>query len=229
MWKNGIFWSNDDGVDSYLELSDNGKAIIVKMRSRVLNPEFLSLRSQIITEVFKSVKDFCPHVTAVESVIDPQQVKQHPIKPLSNLTLFSVVNIASSVVHSKEDVKGEHRSLAISQLLQFEPYAGLGENSLQCIHSVKNIMKNEKIGNSFISHFANEIKADRIEMYLTILRHSCAPKFQSGYSKQELVETLNAWRNETKGTYSCLRDTLNKYSIFDGRNPLVRLIYNFSG
>ncbi len=44
---------------------------------------------------------------------------------------------------------------------------------------------------------------------------------QSVSPRQEVVQALETWRSETEGTYSCLRETLNKYSVFTGRNPLV--------
>ena len=221
VWKNGIFWGNEDGVDSHIEFSEDGKAFVLKMRSRVLKPEFIRVRSQIISKVRETVRDFCPNITSVESVIVPQQVKQQ--KPLPQLTLFSISDIASAVAHNKEDVRGEYQSRALSQLLQFEPYAGLDQNTILSIHSEK---KGEKIADAFITYFANQVTdSDRIRMYTTILSQdqlSGAQASQSDSHKQELVHTLETWRDKTEGTYSCLRETLNKYSIFTGRNPLVR-------
>ena len=223
VWKNGIFWCNDDGINSHIELSDNGNSFVLKMRSRALKPEFLSVRSQTISKVLETVRDFCPNITSVESVIDPQEVKQHPLKPSTQLTLFDISDIASAVAHSKEDVKGEQQSLTLTQLLQFEPYANLDQNTLQCIHSEKSEVKDDKISDCFISHFADQVTDSGL--YATILRRDQppgAPASLSGSPKQQLVHCMKTWRDKTEGTYSCLRETLNKYSIFTGRNPLVR-------
>ena len=227
VWKNGIFWCNDDGVNSHLELFNNGKAFMLKMRSRVLKPDFLFVQSQIIAKVIETVKDFCPNITTVESVIDPQKVIKLPLKPAASLTLCSIFNIALAVALNKDDVKGERGSLALSQLLQFEPYASLDQDTLQCILSEKNVKKNDKVSNPFIFHFANQVAdSERISMYLTILHNeqslSTRASTKSDSPKQELVHTLETWRDKTEGTYSCLRETLNKYSIFTGRNLLVR-------
>ena len=224
VWKNGIFWGNDDGVDSHIELSDDGKSLVLKMRSEILKPQFLSFRSQIIKIVLETVEDFCPNITSAESVIIPQQVKQHPLKPLPQLTLFSISDVASAVAHSKENVSGSCRSLALTKLLHFEPYASLDDNTLQCIHS--ETMRDENISDDFISYFVHQVSdPDRVRMYTTILSHGRLPDAQasqSDSSKLELIHTLETWRDKTEGTYSCLRETLNKYSIFTGRNPLVR-------
>ena len=227
VWKNGIFWCNADGVNSHLELSNNGKSFMLKMRSRVLKPDFLFVRSQIIAKVTETVKDFCPNITTVESVIDPQEVIKCPLKPAASLTLCSVSDIALAVALNKDDVKGERRSLALSQLLQFEPYASLDQDTLQCVCSEKNAKKNDKVSNPFIFHFANQVAdSEHISMYLTVLNNeqslSTRASAKSDSPKQELVHTLETWRDKTEGTYSCLRETLNKYSIFTGRNPLVR-------
>ena len=226
VWKNGIFWCSDDGVDSHLELTDSGKAFVLKMRSSMLTPEFLTVRFKIITEVCETVKKFCPNVTTVESVINPQEVIRHLQIPTRELILYSVSAIASAVVYNRKNVKSEFGSLSLSQLLQFEPFAGLDQDTLQCIHSDKNVMKNERVSNAFISHFASQVTAsNHSSMYRAILNQCLPPgaqTSQSNTSKQELVHTLETWKDKTEGTYSCLRVTLNKYSIFTGRNPLVR-------
>ncbi len=170
------------------------------------------------------MKDVCPNIVVVESLIDPQEVVSHPLKPSSELTLFSVTDLAVAVTSQKEAVKSVHRALSIKRLLQFEPYAGLDLNTLQFIHSDKNTMKDEQISNAFVSHFDSQISdSNSILMYRRILSKYQASNVnvQSVSPRQEVVQALETWRSETEGTYSCLRETLNKYSIFTGRNPLV--------
>ena len=226
VWKNGIFWCDNFGVTSHLELSDNGKYFVLKMSSRVLKPEFLMVRSKIITKTLETVRDFCPNVTTVESVIDPHELIDHPLKPAASLTVCTVTNIAIAVSNNLEDVKCEHQPLTMSQLLQFEPYSGLDQDTLQSIFSEKNAKKDIRISSGFIDYFATQIAdSEHIKLYAKILGHHRSPiarVSQSDSSKQELVHTLETWRDKTEGTYSCLRETLNKYSIFTGRNPLVR-------
>ena len=118
-------------------------------------------------------------------------------------------------------------------LLQFEPYAGLDQTTIQCIHSEKNAKRDEKISKGFISHFANQIANSVRDNPYQISRNSCifrrilshfqefSVNIESVSPRQEVVQALETWRSETEGTYSCLRETLNKYSVFIGRNPLV--------
>ena len=263
VWKNGIFWCNDDGINSHIELSESGKSFVLKIRSRVLKPEFLVIRSRIIAKVIETVKDFCPNITTVESVIDPQEVIIHPVKiiakvietvkdfcpnittvesvidpqeviihpvkPTASLALYSMSDIALAVALNKDDVKGEHGSLALSQLLLVEPYANLDRDTIQCVCSEKNAKKNDKISDPFVSYFVNQTADSKhfstvASVYMTILGHTPSARVStlSDSPKQELIHAFKMWRDKTEGTYSCLRETLNKYSIFTGRNPLVR-------
>ena len=228
IWKNGIFWCNDEGISSHLELTNNGKSFVLKMRSREFKPEFLAVRSEIIVKVLKTIEEFCPNITTVESVINPQEMIKHPVKPAASLTLFSISNVALAVALNKDDVQSEHQCLTLSQILQFEPYASLDQDILQCICGEINSWKDDRVSDRFINHFAIQVAdSEHISMYLAILCNDQSPctraSARSVSPKQELVHALETWRDTTDGTYSCLRVTLNKYSIFTGRNPLVRI------
>ena len=229
VWKSGICWCNDDGVTSHLELSDNGKSFILKMRSIDFQLTNLTHRSKIFSKIIKTIADFCPNVTVVKSVIDHRQVIQHPLPPSSSLTLFSIEHLAAAVIAKKEVVKSVHLALPIKHVLQFEPYAILDQDTLQCIHSDKNEFKDEKISNAFISHYADQVTDFDLNIAIfTTTRASDTSKSYSVSPRQELIRTLDTWRNETEGTYSCLRETLNKYSIFTGGNLLVSIKLNSS-
>ena len=228
VWRNGICWCNDDGITSLLELSDNGKAFILKIRSTQFQLDVLVHQSKIITKVVKTITDFCPNVTTVESVIDSKQIIQHPLPSSSKLTLLSIEDVAAAVVSKKEVVKSLYRAVPIKQLLQFDPYACLDQDTLQCILSEKNIMKEEKISNAFCFHFASQINEDNHHTFLAIFSSQTASSqtsFPIICPKQEVINALQSWRDKTKGTYSYLKVTLDRYSIFTGRNPLVRVCF----
>ena len=228
VWKSGICWCHDDEITAHLELHNN-KSITLKMRSEVLTPESLANRSKVVSKIVKTVKDICPNIVVVESLINPLEVVSHPLKPSSELTLFRVRHLAAAVISQKNAVRSViAHPLSLKRLLQFEPYAGLDLNTLQCIHSDKNAMKDDQVSNAFISHFASQISySNNILMYRQILSQSRASNvnIQSVSPRQEVVQVLETWRSETEGTYSCLRETLNKYSVFTGRNPLVSGIH----
>ena len=235
VWKSGICWCNDDGISAHLELAENGQSLVLKMRSDTVRPEGLIHRSRIMSKIRESVECFGRNVNVIETVIDPNQVVKHLLKSPSDLPLVNIKDIAAAVSSNRGTIKSTQQvAFAFKHLLQFEPYAGLDQITIQCIHSDKNAKKNEKISRDFISHFASQISDPDSEdqdqivrnsgMYRRILSHSIV-KIYSVSPRHEVIQALETWRSETEGTYSCLRETLNKYSVFTERNPLVSEIY----
>ena len=228
VWKNGICWIDENGVTSHLELSENGKSLILKVRCRILKAECLSTRSKIITKVLQTVSDFCPNIKTTESIIDPQQVIIHPLMPCSKLNLCSLFNTALAIATHKEEVMSEFQSLPLKHLLMFEPYASLDQDTLQCIHSENDVVKKEKISDTFISHFASQVICmENLKMYISLISpdhfsDAHPSSNHTSYPREKLIRALGRWRDETEGTYSFFRETLNDYSVFTGRNPLVR-------
>ncbi|XP_064387585.1 uncharacterized protein LOC135335877 isoform X2 [Halichondria panicea] len=230
IWKNGIYWCNDDGITAHFELAENGRSLALKIRSDTVRPEGLIHRSRILSTIRETVECFGRNVNVIESVIDPDEVVKHPLKNPSDLPLVNIKDIAAAVSSNRGTIKSTQQvAFAFKHLLQFDTYAGLDQTIIQCIHSDKNPKKNEKISRAFISYFSSQISdrdseeqdqvARNSRMYKKILGPSIV-KIQSVSPRQEVVQALETWRSETEGTYSCLREVLNKYSVFAGRNPL---------
>ena len=238
VWKSGICWCNDDGITAHLELAENGRSLVLKMRSGTVSPESLIHRSRIVSTIRETVECFGRNVNVIESVIDPDEVVKHPLKNPSDLPLVDIKDIATAVSSNKSAIKSTQQDgLTFEHLLHFEPYAGLDKTIIQCIHSNKNVKKDKKISGHFISHFAEivansenenpDLIARNSRMFRRILSQSQAlvVNIQPVTPRQEVVQALETWRSETEGSYSCLRETLNEYSIFSRRNPLVSGAY----
>ncbi|XP_064387634.1 uncharacterized protein LOC135335894 isoform X2 [Halichondria panicea] len=233
VWKNGIYWCDDDGITAHLELAENGRSLALKMRTDKVRPEGLIHRFRIMSTIRETVECFGHNVNVIETVIDPKLVVYHPLKNPSDLPLVNIKDIAAAVSSNKIMIKSTQQvGLAFEHLLQFEPYAGLDQTTIQCIHSDKNTKKDEKISGAFISHFAELVinsdneNPDQVARNSRMFRIILSPsqtsvvKIQSVSPRQEVIQALEMWRSETEGTYSCLRETLNRYSVFTGRNPL---------
>ncbi len=230
VWKSGICWCGDDGITTHLELAENGQSLALKMYTDTVRPEGLILRCRIVSKIRETVESFSQfeNLNVIESVIDPNYVAKNPLK---SPPLVNIKDIAAAVSSNKKLIRSTRQfALSFEHLLKFEPYAGLDPTIIQCIHSEKNVKKDIEISSGFISYFADQVadpdSEDRDQavrnsrMYRRILSHSNV-KVHSSSPKQEVVQALETWRDETEGTYSCLRETLNKYSVFSGRNPLV--------
>ena len=196
VWKRGVCWSNDE-VTSLVKLDIRLKAVTVQMRSRTLTPSCLQLRSQVINKVRDAAKEFCSAINTVESLIDPTDAIQYPMKPSSELSLYHLKHIAESVVRCKSGVQSLYKTIALDDLLRYEVYSDLGEDILQLICNGHE----EKVSDEVITALS---------------------RTSSKLPGMEVVI-----RGTSDGTYGSLRETLDQYSVFSGRSPLVSIVYTF--
>ena len=230
VWTNGILWANEEGVDTLVEFKDHSKTVIVAMRCRHDNvTKCLQLRSQVIQKVLAALREFCPKVVAAESFIDPSELSQYPLKGTSELTLFPLSAIAKSVVAGKSSVVSMSvKSPALESLLLFEPYADLGEPILQELFASDTANQEVKQGlfMDMSSRFLVRLP-NRRELILKLfpmdpLRLADQMSEAGVRSPEyEIVRVLLHWRDGCEGTYQCLREKLDQFSAFTGRNPLV--------
>ena len=197
VWKRGVCWCTNDGITSLVELDIRLKAVTVQMRSRTLTPACLQLRSQVINKVRDAAKEFCSAITTVESLIDPSDAIQYPMKPSSELSLYHLKHVAESVVQCKADILSTFKTVPMDHLLRYEVYSDLGEDILQ-----------------LICNGQEETVSDEV---ITALSRTS--------SKLTGLEVVI--RGTSDGTYQSLRETLDQYSVFSGRSPLVSIVYTF--
>ena len=230
VWTNGILWANEEGVDTLVEFKDNSKTVVVAMRCRQDNvTKCLQLRSQVFQKVLAALREFCPKVVAVESFIDPSELSQYPLKGTSELTLFPLSAVAKSVVAGKSSVVSMSvKSPSLESLLLFEPYADLGEPILRKLFDYQNpspkVTDNElsKMIPNFLIRVLN--RRDLILQLFPMDRfvlEECMSHTGVPGPNYELLQILTNWRDSCEGTYQCLREKLDQFSAFAGRNPLV--------
>ena len=224
VWKGGICWCDDNGITCLVELIEQAKALAVQIRSDELTPECLDLRRRITSKVLETANEFCPNVDTVEAIIEPSEVRTHPLKPISDLSLFKIETVAAAVVHNMPNVTSMTRPDAspLKSIVQFEPYLCLSMKAYDFLFHPQNPVLKEKVSNDFLSCFADRVQdPDSVSLFSRILAQAPPTQSSQASPSQELVHSLKVWRNETEGTYQCLRTTLDQYSIFGGRNPLV--------
>ena len=230
VWTNGILWANEEGVNTLVEFKDNSKTVVVAMRCRQDNvTKCLQLRSQVIQKVLAALREFCPKVVAAESFIDPSELSQYPLKGTSELTLFPLSAVAKSVVAGKSSVVSMSvKSLSLESLLLFEPYADLGDPILRKLFEYQDLSPKVTqsdlmdIGTQFLKRIENRryliLELFPMDRYLLA---ECMTNAGVRSPEYEIVRVLLHWRDGFEGTYQCLREKLDQFSAFAGRNPLV--------
>ena len=197
------------------------------------------LRSSLISKVLETKEELCPGISTTELLIDPSNLSSYPLPSSSELTLYRVADqVVKAVRECKPfilDTTGR-KKLKLEKALHFEPYHGI---QVRCIDRLfDNEVANQEVDDSFLHDLASNIHIKLMEYIsmqaaLRMFSISNARHFYS-YCQQFPTERYNpamrcfclflTWKKyDPNSTYQSLRTTLDKYSIFCGRNPLVRL------
>ena len=223
IWKNGIYWGDGHCIETLVEIAEQNR-VVVLMRCPEVKYECLQLRSLLIQKVLAAAREFCSKVSTVESFINPSDTTQYPLKPTSQLALYSLTGIATAVAKGMPaTVDDTGKPVSLDSLLSFEPYADLEEANLRellCSHC------STKISDEFISKItlciSNKPQAilNIFESILLPLAERASLEAASG-PLYRVRQVLKIWRDSCEGTYQCLREKLDQFSAFAGRNPLV--------
>ena len=93
IWKNGIQWLDQDGVETIVEVSEQNRVVLLLMSC----PEgeemaCVRLRSSLISKVLEIKEEFCPGISTTELLIDPSNLSSYPLPSSSELTLYRVTD-----------------------------------------------------------------------------------------------------------------------------------------
>ena len=213
LWRNGIKWSTDSS-DVLVETSYHSVALYLSWRSEVSKRskqlKLVNTRAQVIAKVLKAKAEFCGSVKTVEEFVPRPQ---YPVT-IPCTSGISVENIAQAICSGEEEVHiSAHTLIPVSELLCFEPFQFCTHQCLVDLYSKDHLSRN--LTSSFIESFSSNITS--VDDFCTLLNvplHKVAvDSSSSDYHK--------AVRKLSEGTYQWLRQQMDKYSIFSGRNILV--------
>ena len=132
VWKNGIFWGDDSGVETLVDVEKN-KSVVVMLRC--LNGsevECARIQSTVIDKVQQIIKTFCPKVTVSEHLLHYSDCKEYPHKPFSDLALVNADQIAAAVKKQKPSIVDEVGNvIPLSEILGIEPSTSPGVSVFQ--------------------------------------------------------------------------------------------------
>ena len=216
IWKNGIFWANRSGSEAIVEISDKKVIALICSKKKT---ELSRLRSSIINTVINARKEFSSSIQVKELLILLRDAITYPVD-ISKASTVTITEVAAAVKEGKEFVVKDDdcKSTELESLVQFEPYAYLGEHILQDLFQED--FQEREITNEL--HFADR-------MNVKIHEH-CALYTPNVYTPQGVSQVLQQWKDEIgrTGTKRNFRSKLDEYSIFAGRNPLLPIAGKFS-
>ena len=258
IWKNGICWGTRDGVEALVEVVDRNNALLFLTRSRELTPSCLRLRSVVIQKILKAAKEFCPKVETVEYFIAPEEVLEHPLRSqvtpvstiseasstffnsmskqeiytrsVSDLTLFSISEVATALASEKTVALSKNGTpLSLDVLLSFEPYVYMGQAILHKVFADSE-SPTEIVPDNFLLDIADMHKRAVVAGLMKVTPTSGPTSANTSAVTSDADIIITAWKRECEGTYKCLRERLDSFSVFAGRNIMVsqRLYNNMS-
>ena len=124
IWRNGIFWRDDNNTCTVIELLDNNRCVMLAM-SYTSTVEYAKLRGSLIALIRNLLhKQHSPALEVCEFLISPNLVHQYPIDTIPDTDLFDMYHVARSILHRKPIVlsHGDGRGHLKTQSLPFEPY-----------------------------------------------------------------------------------------------------------
>ena len=225
VWKNGLYWPLGSGVEGLVEVTS--KQVTVLIRSlRDCEMAAVKLRSAIVRKILVARAKFCASVTPTEYLVQQADATQFPLKSPSDMDLVSITAVAKAVVRGEPCVVSIRGSpLKIEELLLFEPYAHLGEDNLRDLFN----NSNHKPIDTLLGNISDVVRVHtQVEKFVELFGSSPS-QLEEHVSRPagpvlNPKRTFDVWKCQGSATRQHLRNQLDKWSVFTGRNPLVCVI-----
>ena len=235
VWKSGIHWQNRDAVEGVVEVVEQNTAVTVVMGCMEGSEiACLRVRSGLIRTILAAKERFCGAVEVRESLIHPAELGSYPLRSSHLLTSFTITELATAIAGGKPAVthkQGQKQEmLTIENLLHFEPYICFNRAILSRLFNKDNAQKEApddflmdmaKAGHTSMDDFKTILNYNESELQVAI--GQLVPPYQSSsiHHCYLLFRTWKECSGHPGNTYNGLREALDEYSVFCGRNPLV--------
>ena len=197
IWKYGIKWTTGSFVDALVEVDD--KRVVLLHRCKEGNElSLVKVRSQVIAEILSVKEEFCSNTETVEKLaLNPT----YPVNLKSSLPL-KIIEIAHAISRYDDGVHlTAHTLVDLSELLLFEPYKFC---TPECLVDILYSNTPHRVTSYILECITRNIKRDGFCTKLNI--------------SEEAVHMFQEW---SQGTYQRLRQQMDQYSVFSGRDILV--------
>jgi serine/threonine-protein phosphatase 6 regulatory ankyrin repeat subunit B len=239
IWKNGIHWQNNDGVEALVEVVEQNTAVILIvgcLEGREM--ECTRHRSKLIYNILRIQGKYSGAVECKEAFIHPKELSKYPLNSTDTLFTFSINQLATAIVDKKEVISMKLGSaqdmIEISDIVYFELYMCLSDQLISCI--CDETYAEKEVTDDFLHDCAKDAyqRVNLIKKAIILLPEQESElsleigSYHDQYSKDPIhlcFLIFKTWKKFAPNpTFRGLRETLDKYSIFCGRNPLVREI-----
>ena len=131
VWRNGIWWKNDSGVSTIVEIVDLNRWVIVLVSEKTR--EAAQTCSSVIRMILDLQHQLCSAVTTCECFISPSLLDRYPFDALPDTDLFDLPTVARSMLLHRKlllDRKEGKNEFSTDDALSCEPYYLLQPSSV---------------------------------------------------------------------------------------------------
>ena len=223
VWKNGIYWREQNGVTTIVEVIDEKTLVLLMQCPQGSEVPLIMRRSSIISMVFNAKNEFCSGAKLTEYFLHPECVK-HPFNLEKKMT-FSILDIQNSIKQfgcissGKMYVNNSYNNMVdLERLLYFEPYSELSAEIV--VELFKEANSDKPVKHSLLLSIASQLQ-HRYQIF-GCLRHIMDTKIRSQAveAANDTTRLLYTLKQMLSGeTHHHLREIFNQISIFCGRLP----------
>ena len=155
VWKNGIHWSTEDGIEALVQVTEENRCVSLSLSiEEQCSSKWLKLRSSLIDLILSKKEKLCPTTEFTEYFISPSQLDLLSENSLCELTVFEMKDVSrNALLRSKfvHDVSQKDKTSPQSLLLA-DPYLVL------CPAFVQQLFDSEKANELVLSSSLKEVR-----------------------------------------------------------------------
>ena len=221
LWKNGMQWSSSSFVDGLVSVDDHQVAVLMRC-CEGKEGALAHIRSRVMREIFATKEEYCSSTETAELFIP------NPTFPVNTDLSVPLANVTHSIAEHEEGViTSNNTTIELHRLLHFEPYMYFSKQclfDLYSTHPQPRTLTQEFIECAITSLGSARNCCNVFSYFCTMLKVSQLKiESNSSHPYQQLQGMFQTWQEKTEGTFQCLREHIDKYSVFSGRNILVSL------
>ena len=216
VWKSGILWSNEDGIDTIVDVIDQSKVLVLMHCHDNLRDKIFCLkhRSNLLNAIRDIKQETCPAVSTTEFLFEPKYI-DHPIKPDYKQVLISVNEVIKSVSNQHSYVHTDclHR-VDPNDVLFFDPYIHLCSTLVAALCNPE--LSQEEPSQEFLNALSNHLHSF-YELFVKLIKPSpmlLADIVQQQSLPRKFVGLLEIWLNRIGKTFKSLKDQFDGLTVF---------------
>ena len=217
VWKNGIYWLDEDAIEVMVEVSELNRCVsLLVSYEQEAHVAHLKLRSTLIRTIISICQEICPSVEVRECLVSPNQLSKLRQCNLSQLTVYPLQDVAKACMLGKPYVIADITPIKSSNRGQTREDK-IKTDTLLLGDPYQVITSQPSVSHLILSLFCEEIAEQQVP---TLILSELKTIINFG--------SMFLFAPSQKVTYSSLKDHLNEFSILARPRTSPMVSYNYT-